>query len=51
MVLAELVKRIRISADSNCIHAYVIKSVDVNRTTIAQCTGTATSQPDEGLYT
>ena len=43
MVLAELVKRIRISADSNdidCsnynyIHAYIIKSVYVNRTAIA----------------
>ena len=49
MVLAELVKRIRISADSNdidcsnIIHVYIIKSVDVNRTAIAQCTGTATS--------
>ena len=47
-----LVKRIRISADAydiDCsniiiyIHAYIINNVDVNRTAIAACTGTATS--------
>ena len=52
MVLVELVKRISISADAydiDCsniiiyIHAYIINNVDVNRTAIAACTGTATS--------
>ena len=56
-----IVKRIRISADSNdidcsnIIHVYIIKSVDVNRTAIAHAVhwycNEYNSQPDEGLYT